>query len=77
MMDKIMVLSKVSQHINAHPVGAAFSAMAASAVSILQSSQQVASTLIALVTSLAGLITAIMAVRNAWRNRNKGNENGP
>lgn len=68
------LMAKAVEHVNAHPISAAISGIAASAVSILQSSQQVASMLIALVTSIAGLITAVLAVRNAWRNRNKVKE---
>ncbi len=69
-MDQVHLLAvKAAEAVNSHPVAAAVSGIAASAVSILQSSQQVASTLIAFVTSIAGLITAVLAVRNAWRAR--------
>jgi hypothetical protein len=65
------VVIKVAEQVNAHPVTASVSSIAMGAVAMLQSAQSVASTLIAFVTSIAGLITAVMAVRNAWRNRNK------
>lgn len=65
------IVIKAAEQVNSHPVTAAVSGTAMAAVSILQSAQSVASTLIAFVTSIAGLITAVLAVRNAWRNRNK------
>lgn len=63
--------AQVSAQVNAHPGTSVIASIGASILAVLQSSQAIASTLIALVTSLAGLITAIMAVRNAWRNRNR------
>ena len=63
--------AQVTAQVNSHPGTSAIASVGASILAVLQSSQQIASTLIALVTSLAALITACLAVRNAWRNRNK------
>jgi hypothetical protein len=74
-MDKFHAMAaQASATINSHPGTSAAAAWGASLIAFLQSSQQVASTLIALVTSLAALTTAVMALRNAWRNRNKSKE---
>jgi hypothetical protein len=68
------MMSAAVETVNSHPVTAAVGGMATATVAVLQSAQSVASMLIALVTSIAGLITAVLAVRNAWRNRNKVKE---
>lgn len=61
----------VSQGIANHPIGTAVGGVASALIAFLQGSQQVASTLIALVTSITGLLAAALALRSAWRNRNK------
>lgn len=57
-----------------HPAVAVVASIASSLVALMQSAQEVVSTLIALVTSIAGLVVAIMALRSKWKNRNKSQE---
>jgi uncharacterized membrane protein YjjP (DUF1212 family) len=66
-----LMMAAATEVVNSHPVTAAVSGIAAAIVAVLQNAQSVASTLIAFVTSIAALITSVLAVRNAWRNRNK------
>lgn len=74
-MDRIHSLAvQAGEQIAAHPIVSTVGAVSAALVSVLQNSQAVASTLMALFTSLAGAVTAFLALRSAWRNRNKGKE---
>ncbi len=66
-----LMVAVATDAVNTHPVTASVVSIGAAAVSVLQSAQTVAGALIAFVTSIAALVTSIMAVRNAWRNRNK------
>lgn len=50
-----------------HPLVTAAVSIGASLVAILQSAQEVVGTLIALVSSIAGLVTAIVALRGAYK----------
>lgn len=63
--------ARFSMAVNEQPVTAAVAGIGASIVAVLQSAQEVVGTLIALLTSLAGLATAIMAMRAAWKKKDK------
>lgn len=66
-----MMAAAAAEQVNAHPVTTTVAGIAATIISIMQSAQSVAGTLIAFATSIAGLVTVILQVRRAWRNRNK------
>ena len=55
----------------AQPAASAAAGVLLNVVAILQSAQELAGTLIALVTSITGLVVAIMGLRGALKNRNK------
>lgn len=66
-----IVFMQAAEQVTQHPVASNLGAVAAAIIAILQSSQEVASTLIALFTSSAAAMTAFLTLRSAWRNRNK------
>lgn len=64
-------VAKVATEANSHPITTTVAGLAATVVSLLQSAQTVAGTLIAFATSIGGLLTVFLQMRRAWRNRNK------
>jgi hypothetical protein len=62
---------QAAEQVGQHPITSTVGAVAAAIIAVLQSSQEVASTLIALFTSSAAAMTAFLTLRSAWRNRNK------
>jgi len=65
------IMVQAADVVQQHPVVSNIGAVAAALVAVLQSSQEVASTLIALFTSIAAAMTAYLTLRKAWRNRDK------
>lgn len=70
-MDIKHLAANVAENAAGQPVTSVIAGVAMQIVSVLQSAQSVASTLIALVTSITGLVVALLGLRGAWRNRNK------
>jgi hypothetical protein len=70
-MDLKHMAVKVAEEASGQPVTSVLAGVAMQIVSVLQSAQTVASTLIAFVTSITGLVVAFLGLRGAWRNRNK------
>lgn len=71
-MDRFkFIMVQAADVVQQHPVVSNIGAVAAALVAVLQSSQEVASTLIALFTSIAAAMTAYLTLRKAWRNRDK------
>lgn len=66
-----VAMLRVAETANAHPITTTVAGFATTVVSLLQSAQTVAGTLIAFATSLGGLLTVYLQARRAWRNRNK------
>lgn len=72
MLAKVKHLAvQATAQIDAHPVVAVAAGIGSSLVAVMQSAQEVIGTLIALVTSLAGLVLAVAGLRAKWKNRNK------
>ncbi len=67
---KLLAASAVGAVEN-HPGVAVTAGIASSLIALMQSAQEVVASLIALVTSIGGLVVAALAVRSTWKNRNK------
>jgi hypothetical protein len=52
-----------------HPLLTIVAAIASSIISLMQSAQEVASTLMALITSITGVVLAYMALRGAFKKK--------
>jgi len=71
-MDKFHgLIMAVTDQVNSHPITTSVAGVATTIVALLQSAQTVAGTLIAFFTSIAGVVTVLLQMRRAWRNRNK------
>lgn len=68
MVEKALsAMGKLWTATDAHPAVAAGSGIALAIVALMQSAQEVVSTVIAVVTSLTGLVVAIMGLRSAFK----------
>lgn len=61
------VAQQIAEAVTQHPGVTATGGIAMSIVAVLQSAQEVVSTVIALITSLGGLAMALVAMRSAWK----------
>jgi len=63
------VAQVVTEAVQSHPLITGAASIASTTVALMQSAQQVAGTLAALVTSITGVVLAIMALRGAFKKK--------